>query len=117
MKRLQRLEKFYHLGIQGHVDEECKKGCLLGNMTQEMGGLSNDISNAADLNLKRIVGLINDCIAEGQAEGNIRDDYSSNELANFVHNSFYGSLIRTKAGRDRVHIDIFLKIIFDYLKP
>jgi len=113
---LQRLKEFYEWIIKGNLDEECKKGCLIGNISQEMGGLSDDISEAADTNLKKIVGLVKNCISEGQNLGEIRNDYTSDELANFVHNSFYGALIRSKAGRDRAHFDIFQKVIFDYMK-
>jgi TetR/AcrR family transcriptional repressor of nem operon len=116
LSALDRLKNFYKWAIQGNIDEECKKGCLIGNITQEMGGQSDSLSFTADESLKKIVGLIINCIEEGQRQEEIRNDYNATELGNFVHNSFYGALMRSKAGRDSSHFDIFWKMIFEYLK-
>jgi TetR/AcrR family transcriptional repressor of nem operon len=112
----QRLQKFYQSLIAANREEHCRKGCLVGNMAQEMGGLSEAISQQADDSLKSINALIAQCIEEGQAAGEIRSDYKAQDLADYLHNSFYGFLLRSKAGRDKSHFDIFTDMMFNFLK-
>jgi TetR/AcrR family transcriptional repressor of nem operon len=113
---LQRLKEFYTQLIESNVSEGCKFGCLVGNMTQEMGGLNENISNKSRENLNKIISLIGKTMTEGQEKGEIRTDYSADELAHYVHNSFYGALVSSKAGHIREPFDLFYKMIFNFLQ-
>ncbi len=113
---LQRLKNFYTQLIDGNVSEECRYGCLVGNMSQEMGGLNENISNVSRKNLNKIISLIIKTVEEGQNKGEIRNDYSADELAHYVHNSFYGAMVSSKAGRIREPFDLFYKMIFNFLQ-
>ena len=113
---LPRLKAFYSALIKGNLQEGCRYGCLVGNMTQEMGGISDQISSSASDNLGRITTLIGECIKEGQEKTEIRDDYSAEEIADFVHNSFYGAIMRSKAGRQEQPLQLFFEMIFSFLK-
>ncbi len=113
---LPRLKAFYNALIKGNLQEGCRYGCLVGNMTQEMGGISDLISSSARDNLGRITTLIGECIKEGQEKTEIRDDYSAEELAHFVHNSFYGAIMSSKAGRREQPFQLFFEMIFSFLK-
>jgi len=97
---VKRLREFYQNNIDFNIDEQCRKGCLVGNMAQEMGGLSEAIGDQTEASLKEIIALISNCISEGQSLGEIRNDYGADDLADYLHNSFYGFLLRSKAGRD-----------------
>ena len=111
-----RLQYFYIKLIAGNLKENCRKGCLVGNMTQELGGLSEAISQQADESLKMITGIITRCIQEGQEAGDIRNDYPASDLAEYLHSSFYGFLLRSKAGQSRKQFDIFMEIVFNFIK-
>jgi len=113
---MERLKKLYHTTIDHYVTEDVKKGCLIGNLTLEMGGLSEDIRATADRILKMIVGLLETCIKEGQEKNEVRDDYSPCELANYLHNSFYGALIRGKSKGNKEPFDLFLKMTFNFIE-
>ena len=85
-------------------------------MTQELGGLNTAVSQQADKSLKSITAVITKCVQEGQEAGEIRADYPAADLAEYLHNSFYGFLLRSKAGQDRRHFDIFMEMVFDFIK-
>jgi len=112
----ERLQYLYIKLIAGNLEENCRKGCLVGNMTQEMGGLSEAISKQADKSLQGITAIIASCIQEGQEAGEIRSDYSAGDLAEYLHNSFYGFLLRAKASRHSKHFDIFMEMVFNFIK-
>ena len=111
-----RLKSFYKSSIEFNVSENFANGCLIGNMINEMGGVSEKITRATDSSLKQIIRLIKNTIKEGQNAGEIRSDYTAAELANYVHNSFYGALMRAKSATSRVPLETFMKISFEFLK-
>jgi TetR/AcrR family transcriptional repressor of nem operon len=115
-KPMERLNHFYESMIAVTVDEKCRKGCLVGNMAQEMAGLSDPIGRQAQKSLQEISTVIARCIQEGQDLKEIRTDYPAKDLADYLHNSFYGFLLRAKAGRDRKQFDIFTEMMFNFLK-
>lgn len=112
----ERLQYFYIKLIAGNLEENYRKGCLVGNMAQELGGLNEAISQQADESLKEITKIISKCIQEGQESREIRNDYPANELAEYLHNSFYGFLLRSKAGQNKKHFDIFMEMVFNFIK-
>ncbi len=112
----ERLKKFYLSMIQFNEGESCSKGCLIGNLAQEMGGQSQLMSQAANRYYNNWAQLIANCIEEGQESGEIRDDISAIELGHYIHNSFNGSLMRAKAGQDAAPLHLFQKVAFEFLK-
>ncbi len=115
-KPIERLREFYDNLIAFNIDESCRKGCLIGNMTQEMAGQNDPIGQQAQRSLQEISDIIAACVQEGQDATEIRDDYSANDIADYLHNSFYGFLIRTKASRDKKQFDIFTEMMFNFIK-
>jgi TetR/AcrR family transcriptional repressor of nem operon len=113
---LQRLHYFYENLIAANIEEECRKGCLIGNMTQEMAGISNGISSQAEKSFGDVSKIVADCIQEGQDGGEIRSDYPANDLSDYLHNAFYGFLLRAKASRDKRQFELFMKITFYFIK-
>ena len=81
-----------------------------------MAGLSNPICRQPEASLQEISNLIAGCIEEGQDSEEIRTDYSAKDLADYLHNSFYGFLLRAKAGRDKRQFDIFTEMMFNFIK-
>jgi len=112
MTPLRRLQKFYTTITSMSESENCKNGCLLANLTQELGGTNNQMSLATKKTFERWISLLATCVAEGQEKGEIIDDYSAEEIANFLHNSFNGALLRMKAGQDAKPLHLFHKIAF-----
>lgn len=113
---MERLKDFYNSNAKANIEENCANGCLIGNLSLEMGGINDNIAAAADRNMKRILSLISACIREGQKRGEIRDDYPAEDLANYLHNSFYGTLMRTKASKDFSLFELFQRATFDFIK-
>lgn len=113
---IHRLKQYYETLVSTNVAEECKNGCLMGNVAQEMGGLSQSLSEATDRNLKRTVKLIEACIQESQSLGEIRTDYSAADLADYLHNCFYGALLRAKSKHDDQPFSLFLEMAFNFIR-
>jgi len=72
------------------------KGCLVGNLGQEMSAQSDQLRDALDRILRRWEGHFADCIREGQSVGSIRDDITPEALASFILAGWQGAVLRAK---------------------
>lgn len=114
---LERLKYFYQTVMTANKEEQCLKGCLLVNMTTEMGGISQNFAKAAKDHYQKWIHLIAACIAEGQEKGEINRNYEANELAAYIHNNFSGALVMMKSKRDTSSLNLFYKMTFQFLEP
>ncbi|GEN25274.1 TetR/AcrR family transcriptional regulator [Halomonas cupida] len=76
------------------------RGCLIGNLGQEMSSRSDVLRDALAQAFQRWEGCLADCLGEGQAEGSVRRDLDAGALAAFVMAGWQGALLRAKTVRD-----------------
>lgn len=109
---LNRLKKYCSTGKENLLAAECRKGCLIGNLSQEMA----DQSETLRLALSRVMGKWRDmfsaCIDEGQKTGEINQKYSSNDLAELFLSGWEGAVMRSKATKCVQPLDIFIDVFF-----
>lgn len=111
-----RLERMYNAMIAFMESEGFSSGCLINNLSVELGGLNAQIAAVADEEFLANVSIIAACIREGQELQEIRDDLSASALAEFIHSSFIGAMFRMKASRSRAPLDLSLGMILKFLK-
>ncbi len=109
---LGRLEKFFEAGRALCDREEGRAGCPIGNLTQEMGILSD----AFQTRLKRVFsgmkGVIRQCLEEAQTRNEIDSGLDADETADFILNSWQGALLRMKAEGNTQPLLLFEKMVF-----
>lgn len=90
------LERYLNESITELERTEFKGGCLLGNLTGEIG----DTSDICRIALQQALGRYRDVWEMGfyraQTEGSIRKDKTARELADLWVNSWQGALLRMK---------------------
>ncbi len=100
------------------MSEGCRKGCLIGNLSQEMSDQSEVLREELGKVMNHKCELIAACIAEGQDAGEIRKDYTSRRLAEFFCASWAGAVMVAKTIKNTGPLDNFISLIFDdVLKP
>lgn len=115
IKPINRLKKLYNLMTDINKEENFAYGCLIGNMTQEMAGISVGIIDEANKDLKKVRELFKDCIEEAQRSGEVRNDFSANDLSVYVQNNFYGAQLKAKAEKNINSYNVFKKMTFEFL--
>ncbi len=113
---LAKLKYLYQDFITTLGNENCQYGCLVGNITQELAGINNSFSSATSKQFHRITSLINSVILEGQEQGEIINEFNTEELSEYIHGSFFGAITRAKAERNTNPLTLWLKITFNFLK-
>lgn len=111
LEATQRIKDFYEYLINSLEDDDFKRGCLLGKITQEVSGVNDLIRELTEEIQNKIIKQIADNLEEAKTKGNINFEDSSVELAEFIYDSWQGTLIRLKATRKRSTLNNFYKIL------
>jgi TetR/AcrR family transcriptional repressor of nem operon len=112
---LQRLEKFFEGFRLLCNQEEWRSGCPIGNLTQEMGILSDEFQAKLRDVFNRIKGGISECLEQARTRDGIKLPMDPDETADFILNSWEGALLRMKAEGNTVPLLLFEKMIFSHL--
>ena len=96
-------------------DEKFTKGSFIGNISQEMGDMSELISKSAEDNYREIVAHIKGVLQEAKDEGEIRESLDLDKMANFMLNSKEGAMVRMKASKDSAPLRVFKDMIMELL--
>lgn len=94
-------------------EQECKRGCLIGNLSQEMSDQSEILRKELSEVIARWRGFFSECIAEGQRIGEIKSARNADSLAEMFQAGWSGAVMRAKTLRDTDSIDNFMSVMFD----
>lgn len=110
--RLRQCFEFYVDYFQKH---DCRWGCLLGNLSQELA----DQSPAFRAQLGELIGKwtsrVADCLKEARDRGEVAQNLDPLRTAEFCVNSWEGALLAMKAVKDLRPLHTFLAFFFDRL--
>ena len=100
--------------MAGEIEEEgCKRGCFLGNMTQEMAGQNDRFRvklNEIWDGWKRIIA---DCLREAKAAKELRRDSNVDLLAEFIIVGMEGGMLRAKVSKTSLPMKDMADILFE----
>jgi len=115
---VERLRAYCEEGRKNFEGNHCRKGCLIGNLSQEMSDQSEALRARLEEKLTRWRNRFAQCIKEGQERGEISRDYDHVQLAEFFLSGCHGALMRAKTTKTTVPQQAFMTIMFDHvLKP
>lgn len=110
---LERLSAYCEVGIQNLEQNACRKGCLIGNLSQEMA----DQSEAFRQRLREIMldwrKQFATCIRQAQEAQEISTEFDPDTLAEYFQSGWSGAVMRAKTMKSTEPLHIFSKILFD----
>jgi TetR/AcrR family transcriptional repressor of nem operon len=110
---IERLMSYCDQTICNFEQNHCRKGCLVGNLSQEMA----DQSEVFRKRLKEIMldwrSKFSDCIRQAQNAGEIASHHNPEELAEFVQAGLGGAVMRAKTMKSIEPLSTFKKILFE----
>lgn len=72
------------------------RGCPIGNLSKEMGDLSDAFSNKLSVSVELISGIYKDLLDEAKKINLISHGIDSQKTAEFIVSSWHGSLIKNE---------------------
>jgi len=110
VRPLQRVRNYIAEAALGLETHEFRRGCLIGNMGQEFGGLDGVFR-------ERILGVLNswagplvECLQLGQGAGEIRADLNVKQIASFFWFSWEGAVLKAKLERSSLPLEEFREV-------
>ena len=89
--------------------EKLEYHCFIGSLSFEMAELSPAIGAAVDAILQRSADILQACLEQAQAAGELAADEDCRNLAAFIANAWQGTLARLKVASDTRVLDDFLQ--------
>jgi TetR/AcrR family transcriptional repressor of nem operon len=86
------------------------RGCLLGNLTTEVGEAGPALRNALVTTFDQWCGRVAAVLREAQAEGEIKTAYDPEQLARYLVNSWEGAVTRLKLVKNQGPMDDFFAL-------
>lgn len=112
---LQRLRAFTLDATQGMQRFDFRRGCLVGNLGQELAGLEDHFRRRLLAVLDEWRDRVRACIAEAQASGEITTPLDAALLADFFWSAWEGAVLCAKLERSTRALDNVATLFFDHL--
>ncbi|WP_406693773.1 TetR family transcriptional regulator C-terminal domain-containing protein [Singulisphaera sp. Ch08] len=110
---LARLRRFFELSALRHQSLGYRRGCLFGNLGQELADQSEVFRTRLEAVLSEYRAKIARCFCEAQRVGDLRADLDADQLAGFCLNSWEGAILRMKVAKSYEPLDDFLFVMFE----
>lgn len=112
---LQRLRNYLESVIGRLEADDCRKGCLIGNLSQEMADQSEAFRARLEEIFEKWVDRYASCLSEAQQLGEVAPDLDTRKLAEFCLNGWQGSMLRAKTMRSVSPLRTFIEVLFSHV--
>ena len=113
MPPLERVKKSFQTLIALFTGEECSKGCLIGNLGQEMSDQFETVRQRLEQSLQKWTSELAKLLMQAQKENAIPADLDAEMLAENLISSFQGALLRSKVKKSPEPLRNFVHLYFD----
>lgn len=110
---LERVKRSFETLIAIFEADDCSKGCLLGNLGQEMADQSENVRQRLEDSLQEWSGAVSGLLLQAQMEKTIPADLDAGMLAENLISSFEGALLRSKVKKSAEPLRDFIHLYFD----
>lgn len=109
---VERLKNYCETKKNDLLNQSCRRGCIIGNLSQEMA----DQSEILRIDLARVMGRWRDlfaaCIDEAQARGEVSKKLPPLTLAEMFLCGWEGAIMRAKTQKNVEPLEAFIEVIF-----
>jgi TetR/AcrR family transcriptional repressor of nem operon len=113
---IESLKSFYKFMIDTNEKDEFLSGCIINNMSIEVGRINDTISSKANEQFINWLNILANVISKGQELNEITMKFTALEIAEFLHSGFYGTFSRMKVTRNRTYMDLWYNMSFEFIK-
>ncbi|MBL4615809.1 MAG: TetR/AcrR family transcriptional regulator [Magnetovibrio sp.] len=109
---LDRLRDFIIDAQDGMVRHDFRRGCLIGNMGQELGGIHDEFRELLESVFLDWQNRVERCLIAAQKKGHLARTANCAELAAFFWIGWEGAILRAKLVRSTAPLNIFAEAFF-----
>lgn len=116
-KPLERLQAFVEEAKHGMAKYNFRRGCLIGNLSQELGGTDDKFGMKLESAFRGWEAQFASCLDEAIACGQLLSGADSQSLARFFWIGWEGAILRAKLMRSTEPLDLFADVYFRRVLP
>lgn len=109
---LNRLHAFVDDALAGMARHAYRRGCLIGNLGQEMGSLPESFRDQLKGTFEDWQDRFATCLLEAQNAGELSDKTEPNQLAAFFWIGWEGAVLRAKLEQSATPLELFASYFF-----
>lgn len=109
---LQRIRRYLEESIERTVQDNFSKGCLIGNLGQELAAQSERFRCRLEEVFHDWLGLFAKCLHEAQQVGELNPGLDPQLLAGFLLSGWEGAILRAKVMRSPEPLKQFVNVLF-----
>ena len=113
---IERVSRFYETLIDANEADDFNRGCLIAKLSNELARENDRLAEVCERNFQLLIGGLTEVLAQAQRDGDVRDDYTAAQLAEYCHAGFYGQFPRANATRTRLGMDTWRTMTMQFLR-
>ncbi len=113
---LEAIEEVFRRSVDGLVESEVRRGCLLANSAIELAPHDPEVAGRIYRYVSRTEDAFEDALTRAKKAGEISADSDPKALARFLVNTLYGLRVLARAGFDRAVLDDAVSIALGALR-
>ncbi len=110
---LNRLRRYFEDASKQFESLQCRKGCPIGNLGQELADQSEAFRSTIEEILTEWRGRFAECLQQAQDAGEIPSHLDPQVLAEFILSSWEGAILRAKVTKNTAPLQVFIKLVFE----
>lgn len=109
---LNRIRNYLESGLTRFNQNHCTKGCLIGNLGQELADQNERFRSRLDEIFQSWNERFATCLREAQSSGELSHDLDAGVIAGFILSGWEGSVLRAKVKKSTQPMRDFIDTIF-----
>ena len=109
---LNRIRNFLETGLARVSQNQCSRGCLIGNLGQEMADLNERFRERLDLVFGMWKERFAACLTEAKQRGELPPTADPHPLAGFILSGWEGAILRAKVMKSPQPMHDFVEVLF-----
>ena len=111
LKPLTRIKVFFEQSIMILEENGLKLGCFVGNLSQEMGDVNDNIADATAAFYSKVIEVLEKNLKAAKVSGELKSEITLGILASFIVSAWQGSLLRMKVSRSKTPLLEFMVLL------
>ena len=107
-----RLRAYFDTGLETMTSCEFTRGCLIGNLGQELAGQNETFRRRLDTVFQGCEKRFERCIEEARQAGDIDDSINPADVASFLLSGWEGAILRAKVLKSTEPMELFVRVFF-----
>ncbi len=109
---LQRMRNYMEHSLEHLAENNCSRGCLVGNLGQELADQNDRFRSRIESIFRSWQKMFNECLHEAQQKGDLAKEIECDALAEFILAGWEGAILRAKVMQSPHSLRIFIDILF-----